>query len=200
MNRSSSFIVIAGFFAQLTCATTLSAQSVPNHQWSHGTTLGISAGGGNAPDIDARGALGAAVGWEINRWIGIEGAGTWLVARRGNEAFAADLTALVNLTRPQTAVPFVAAGVGLMRASFDSSAALPDFYRRPAESGTSLVHPIFTDPTLTVGAGVNIAAGGHLSVRPDIGLRLVMRGSDTYPVTVAAVHVIYHFEVHDVGR
>ena len=49
-------------------------------------------------------------------------------------------------------------------------------------------------------AGVNIFTGAHFSIRPDVSVRIVTRSSQTYPVTLAAVHVTYHFEVHDVVR
>jgi hypothetical protein len=177
-----------------------SAQTAPGNPWRHGTTLDLFGGAVAAPSSDTRGALGGSLGWEINRRVEIEGAGTWVIARTGDQAFTAELKAMVNLTRPNAAVPFVGAGVGMYRATFDAtSGPLPPFYQQRV-SGPSGLAETFTDPSLVFTGGLNILTGRHVSVRPEASVRLVLHASDSYAVTMVAVHAIFHFEEHVAGR
>lgn len=197
MTRQSVLAIAATVCWQLVVPIGAAAQRLPEHPWSHGTNLEVSGGAADASQSDVRGALGGAIGWDINTRVSVKGAGTWLVAAHDDEGFAAELKALANLTRPNVVVPFVGAGVGLYRASFGERAVLPDFYRvRAAESnlGERLT---FTDPAFVVEGGAKIVASRHISVRPDVGVRIVTRSGSTYALTMAAVHVTYHFEVHD---
>jgi hypothetical protein len=201
MTRNSVLAIGALVLTQIASPPVVSAQSLPDHQWSHGTTLDVFGGSAVAPSAETRGTMGAAFGWEFNHRISVEGSGTWLLARREDEGFAAELKALANLTRPNRLVPFLGAGVGLYRASFDATqAGLPDFYQQRSTGSAFATRRTFTDPTLVFAGGVNIFTGAHFSIRPDVSVRLVTRHSDTYAVTIAAVHVTYHFEVHDVVR
>jgi hypothetical protein len=169
---------------------------LPDSEWRHGSTLALFAAAATTAQ-DTRGAFGGALGWEINRWLELEGASTWLVARQGDEAFAADLTVLANLTRPHLVVPFLGAGVGLYHASFDTTRGdIPDFYQRRIPAGLFGSLAIFNDPSFVFEGGVNVFAWRHVSFRPDIGVRRVTRASDTYTVTTVTMHVTYHFEVH----
>jgi hypothetical protein len=191
------FVIGVGLFIGLiACADQSAAQVPPGNPWSHGTTLGLSAGSAIASS-ETRGTLGTALGWEMNHWVEIEGTGAWLVARHGDEAFAAELKLLANLTRPNRIVPFLGAGVGMYRASFDTTnSTLPDFYQRRVSSSLGM-RQTFTDPSFVFAAGMDIFSGKHLSIRPDLSVRLVSRASDTYAVTIAAVRVTYHFENHE---
>jgi hypothetical protein len=131
--------------------------------------------------------------------VTIEGAGTWLAARHGGEAFAADLKALANLTRPGVVVPFVGAGVGLYRASFEMShGMMPEFYQQRMMGTPFGAQMTFTDPSFVFEGGANILVTPHLSLRPDLGVKMVVTSSSSYRVTVAAVHLLYHFEAHHV--
>ena len=175
------------------------AQAVPGNEWSHGTTLGLSAGSATASET--QGTLGAALGWEINHRVEVEGTGAWLIARHGDEAFAAELKVVASLTRPNTVVPFVGAGIGMYRATFDLTAgALPDFYQRRLTQAPGETRAIFADPSYVFSAGFDIFTGKHVSFRPELSVRLVTRASDTYAVTMATVRATYHFELHDVAR
>jgi Outer membrane protein beta-barrel domain len=176
------------------------AQRVAAPDWTHGTLVDLSGGAVAAPSADTRPALGAGFGWEINHWIAVEGTGTWIAATQGDSAFAAEMKAVVNVTRPNTVVPFLAAGVGLYRAMFDTTAGpIPDFYQRREVTGPPTTLQTFTDPSFVFAAGVNVFTGRHISIRPDITVRLVYSDSQIYPVTAAVVHLTYHFEVHDVS-
>jgi hypothetical protein len=137
----------------------------------------------------------------VNHWFSIEGGGTWLAARQADDGFAAELKALVNVTRPNRVVPFVGAGIGLYRASFDTARGpLPDFYQRRLTGSPLTARPTFTDPSFVLGTGVDFFMGSHVSVRPDLSVRFVTRNSESYAVTLATMHVTYHFEVHDFAR
>jgi hypothetical protein len=200
MTRSSVLAIWPFIVSLIACVPPASAQTVAGNEWNHGTTLGVFAGSATASP-ETRGTLGAALGWEINHWVELEGTGAWLVARQGDEAFAAELNVLANLTRPNTVVPFLGVGVGMYRASFDAtSGALLGFYQRRLVGSLSGTRQSFTDPSFVVAGGFDIFAGRHFSIRPNLSVRLVTRASDTYAVTMATVHATYHFEVHDATR
>jgi outer membrane protein with beta-barrel domain len=198
-----SLRLVCGSLAVSLCALAApaSAQTPPGNTWSHGTTLDLFGGAALAPSTDTRGALGGTIGWEINRRLEIEGGGTWIIPRQDDQAFMAELKAVTNLTKPNAAVPFVGAGVGMYLATFESgSSSIPAFYQsrmRGAPAGSSQT---FTDPSLVLAGGVNIFAGEHISLRPEVSIRWVLANSDSYPVTMVAVHAIYHFEKHATAR
>jgi hypothetical protein len=54
----------------------------------------------------------------------------------------------------------------------------------------------FTDPTAVIAGGANLFTARHLSVRPELGVRLVTNGSDIYKVTTFTFAFIYHVEDH----
>jgi hypothetical protein len=200
MTRSSILTIGALVVSVMALVAPASAQTVSGNEWSHGTTLDVF-GGGATTSAETRGVLGAAVGWEINHWVELEGTGAWLAARQGDEAFAAELKVIASLTRPNRVVPFLGAGVGMYRASFDAtSSALPDFYQRRIVGSPLGASQTFADPSFVFAGGVNVFTGQHFSIRPDLSVRLVTRASDTYAVAMATVYVTYHFEVHDVAR
>jgi hypothetical protein len=182
--------------AQIASVSIASAQTYPDHPWTHGSTLQFLGGASMASSSDTRPTFGAGLGWEINRWVAVEGTGSWLVAQHSDEAFAADMTAVTNLTRPRTVVPYLGAGFGMYIASFDGNATMPPFYQQQLTGSAVGARQTFTDPAFVFAAGANIFTGTHVSLRPDVTLRLVTRGSDTYPVTTVAVHFSYHFEAH----
>ena len=166
-------------------------------QWRHGTTLNVSGGAASASS-EAGAVVGAAVGWEIKPWLAVEGGGSWLDREKGAEAFAAELTALIGLRRASPVTPFVEGGFGLYRASFDlSQGPPPGFYGRRLATPSNITSTVsFTDPSFIVGIGLNVFVTPHLALRPDIGVRLVRRDSQSYVVSALMVHLAYHFEEH----
>jgi hypothetical protein len=94
-------------------------------------------------------------------------------------------------------VPFVTAGVGLYRASFDAAAgSIPDFYRRRMAmrmDGPGIMST-FTDPSVVLGGGMNLFVTRHVAIRPDVETMIVMRNSASHMVTAIVVHMAYHFE------
>jgi hypothetical protein len=158
--------------------------------------------GGVAHDGErTRVALGGAALWELTAHFAVEGAGRW-IDHRAADAFAGELSALVGLagTR-ETAVPYVALGVGFHRRTFDihqdnDLGDVPAFYRRRLGTpGPGLgLRRAFTDPTLVAGTGVDIALSRTVVVRPDVRVMFVVNGGRHSTVTVATVNVGYRFE------
>jgi hypothetical protein len=201
MTRNSVLAVSALIVAQIANASMASAQGAASatHEWSHGTILTGLAGAAAAPSSDTRATFGGGFGWELNHRVSVEGSGAWLVPRHDEQGFAADLTALVNLTRASKVVPFVGGGVGLYIASFDTTAGpLPDFYQKRLPESSPVTHRSFADPTFAVTGGVDVLATPRWSIRPEVSFKLVTDGSSVYAITIAGVRVAYHFEFHDI--
>jgi hypothetical protein len=145
--------------------------------------------------------VGLGVGWEISPVVGIEGTGSWLDRGRGAEAFAAALTLQGTFANPTPVKPFLEAGVGLYRATFDTTrAGPPDFYaRRLAAHGPGFTSTdAFTDPSFVLGGGANLFLGRHIAIRPDVNVQIVRRDRRSHTVTAGRVHLVYHFEDHPV--
>jgi hypothetical protein len=192
---AAAALVLVGFAAEA------SSQTLAGNPWGRGTTLELFAGGANASPNTTTGTVGAAVGWELNHFAEIEGVVAWLPERRGAQSFAADLNLLVNLTRPTRVVPYLGAGAGMYRGSFDATrATLPHFYQQRMPDFSSRARATFTDPTVVIAGGANVFVARHLSVRPELGVRLVLNGSDVYKVTTFTFALIYHVEDHPNGQ
>ena len=202
MNITSRRIARLAVLFSLCASGTAFAQAAPaSNPWSHGTTLNVFSGVSSASS--ERGAVaGAAVGWEVRRWLAVEGIGSWLDRGTGADAFAADLKAILSPVSVRGAVPFAQAGIGMYRAAFQlSRAELPDFYRsRVAATGPGADSITFTDPSLIVGGGANLFVTPHVAIRPDLHATIVRRDSRSYVVTTVAVHLAYHFETHQVTQ
>jgi hypothetical protein len=195
----NSLTLIAAALVLAAGATVASAQTIapPPNLWTHGTTVNLFTGAASAAS-ETGPLAGGAVGWEITRWVAVEGSGAWLNRRESAEAFAAELKALVNVAPSRAVVPFVEGGIGLYRASFDSSrGALPGFYqaRTTPTAGNRMT---FTDPSFVVGGGVNLIASRHMAIRPDVEAKIVRRNSENYVVTAVSIHLAYHFDDHPV--
>jgi hypothetical protein len=173
------------------------ADHQPADQWQRGTTLAVFAGG-TVESSAAKPAAGASLGWEIARFLSLEGQGAWIRVANGGEAFAGQMRVRVPFRRTQALVPFVAGGVGLYRASFEAGARrIPEFYQRRINAAT-LGGSAFTDFMSTVGGGVDVFVTEHLAVRPEASVLLVSAASDTRAVPLFAAHVVYHFDTHPV--
>jgi hypothetical protein len=186
-------------WAEIACPPGLAAQTASAQSWRHCTFVDVSAGDLAAPSSPQRALTGAALGWEVNHRMSIEGSGLWLFPRQDDNGFAAELKLLANLRRPGRVVPFVGAGIGLYHASFDTTnGSLPDFYERRVTPSVVSHRQGFTDPSFVFQGGFNLFTNAHVSIRPDVALRLVTGDSHAYALTAVAAHVTYHFGVHDV--
>ena len=172
----------------------VSAQT-PAHDWSEGTSVSLF--GGVSVDGNAGGGLlGGGAGWTITPLFGLEGRLGWSQGVSETDAFAASLTARFSPRKPRTSVPFVRAGVGLYRASFDTHADIPEFYRRRLSAGDVEVNhrKSMIDPSLVAGAGVDLWVSRHLVLRPEFEVATVLSDGRGYLVTNVTFHVIYNFE------
>ena len=115
------------------------AQTAPQHEWSHGTTINGFAGVASDPSRNGA-VLGGAVRWELTPLFALEGTGAWFDRGDSVDAFAGALKALVTLVPGHRAMPFLQAGIGLYRASFErADGPMPEFYRRRLPAGMSPV-------------------------------------------------------------
>jgi hypothetical protein len=185
--RFITILTLMGFAATASAQT---SQSPPP-----GTTLQFSGGAASASS-ETSATLGASFGWELTPRAEIEGAGTWLVPKDGREGFAADMRLLVNVLKPSRLVPYVGAGMGLYHASFDiGTATVPPFYqRRDDATPGSLVS--YTDPAAVFVGGANFYIGRHLSLRPEVALRMAFDHGATYNIGSFTCAFVYHFEDH----
>jgi hypothetical protein len=162
--------------------------------WTRGTTLNLF-GGAAFDRVHTSAAAGGAFGWEVTQRFALEATGSWFARGPGADGFAADLTALLSLRRTRTFVPFVKAGAGLYRASFDPSRSpMPGFYRnRLALTAPFDRHAAFTDPTIVVGGGLVLWLSENVSLRPELDVKIAIDGSEAHPLGIAGVRVAYHF-------
>jgi hypothetical protein len=185
-------------WAGIACPSRLAAQTASSQSWRHCTFVDVSAGDLAAPSSPQRALTGAALGWEVTHRFSIEGSGLWLVPRESDKGFATELTLLANIGQPRRIVPFVGAGVGLYHASFDTTnGTVPDFYERRLTPSVVSHRQGFTDPSFVLLGGFNLFTNAHVSIRPDVTVRLVTGDSHAYALTAFAAHVTYHFGVHD---
>jgi hypothetical protein len=179
--------------ALLMCATASAAAQSAN-PWARGTELGVATGVAAAAS-DGGPMFAAAAGWDVTRWVGIEGRGSWLFQDLESRAFAVDLNGLVNLAAKRDVTPFVGFGVGFYRASFDSTAAVhPDFYRKRLENGSIARSVSFTDPSFRLSGGVDIIVKRHFTIRPEASAWIVRDGGEGIETYSVGIRVGYRFE------
>lgn len=181
------------------CATIASAQtSTSSNLWSRGSQLGVLAGGASSSESSGP-MLAGSVGWEVTRWVTIEGRGSWFDRGDRAAAFSADLGATANVVPRRKITPFVGAGYGLYRASFERGATgMPDFYRDRMTGERGNDRLIFTDPSLRLTAGVDVITRRHWSFRPELATVIVRSGGSGETLLVAGMRVGYRFEDHPV--
>ena len=146
--------------------------------------------------------FGGAVGWELLPRLSFETTTKWMVPERGAEAFSAMVTAQVPLLGRRKFAPFVMAGAGVLRASYDlEQSAVPLFYaRRMEDTGGPVTETrrTFVDPAFVFGGGISMFASRHVSIRPEVEAMVVHEDGRTRTTTSIAVRVAYHFETHRV--
>jgi hypothetical protein len=165
------------------------------------TTLNFLVGGSVGSET-TQALLGGAFGWELLPRFSLETTTKWMVPDRGAEAFSALVTAQVQLSPRRKVVPFLTAGAGVLRASYDmETSVMPAFYARRMEQGSGPVsgtRRTFVDPAFVFGGGVSLFASRHVSVRPEVEAMIVHEDGRTRMTTSVAVRAGYHFETHRV--
>ena len=147
-----------------------------SHQWSRGTELAVSAGAA-FDDVHTGPMFAGIVGWSVTKRIAIEGRGAWCDRGAGTHGFEADLGASVRTLPGKRVAPYFGAGFGLYRASFDVA-------------GANSV----TDPAFRASGGVDLAAGVHVSIRPELSVVVVRRDGRTERLAMFGIRVGYRFE------
>ncbi len=192
---TSAAMVVSALFV----TASAEAQAVVRvNEWARGTELGVVAGGGST--TDATGPLVAAsAGWDVTRWLAIEGQAGWLSRGPAAEGFSADISSLINLRPKQSVTPFVGAGIGLYRATFDSASAVTDFYRKRLEAMGPVGESIsFTDPAARFTVGIDFIWHRHWSVRPEGSLIAIWGDGHGDKVITYGARIGYRFEDHPI--
>lgn len=181
------------------CAATAGrAAAQPVNLWARGTELGLLAGGAASSSISGP-MLAGTIDWDVSRWTAIEGRGSWLGRGAGAEAFAFDLSAFVNVIAKRTVTPFVGAGFGMYRATFDSGASdMSSFYRARARPALVTESFSFTDPAWRFTGGVDVIARRSISIRPEASLLVVVGDGRRDTLVTFGVRLGYRFEDHPI--
>jgi opacity protein-like surface antigen len=192
------------FGAVVLVATSVVAAAQPSISAPYEPTLRCTSlsffGGVATSESDAGGLLGGTAGWQISPRFGLEGNAFWL-DRPGNETgFSAAFNSHVNLLARRRAVPFLAAGIGVYRASLDAeAAAASEFHRERFAAGDALAtKQTFTDPAFIVGGGVDFFLSPQLALRPQGDVMFVVNDGKSRMVPMFTVHLAYHFHEHPI--
>lgn len=198
--RTAARTPLVGALAMLSLSQGAWAQGRPVADWQHGSTL-VGFLGTQSASSKTNAAAGVGLGWELTRHFALEGRGTWFRVNEGPSDFAATLAAHVPLMSPGLAVPFVSAGAGMYRATFDSTASgIPDFYRLRMPDGVPAAsNRTFQDFLATFGGGVNVFVANHFALRPEASVMVVTTRHDSRALGVYSVQMVYHFEAHKIG-
>jgi hypothetical protein len=175
------------------------AQTADKTDFQRGTALAVFAGAAS-PVSQTDLAAGAAIGWELTPHFTVEGRGIWLDAGPRANAFAALLGARMPLLADRPIVPFVSAGVGVYRATFDRLVpAMPRFYqRRIVLRPGGWTSQTFDDFAVAMGGGADVFLARHLALRPELTILLVTTRSSAHAVPVFGAQLAYHFESHPI--
>lgn len=169
-----------------------------DNPFGFGTTLAGFAGGA----VDggrAAPAAGLELGWELVPHLAVEGTTLWTAPGDGRHEFSVVIGPKFNFRPGRRRVPFVTAGAGMYRATFDAGAApVPQFYAARMIDATVSTHT-FDDFVASFGGGAEFFLHTHWAVRPDVRVMMVTGDSDIRWITAVGVHVAYHFEHHHVG-
>lgn len=164
----------------------------------HGTLLSGFVGTQSASSA-VNAAAGLGLGWEISRHVSIEGRGTWLRVNDAATDFAATLSGHFPVFRAGSFVPFVSAGVGMYRATFDAaSKTVPEFYMTRMGGMMPARRQTFQDFLLTVGGGTNVFVSSHVALRPEVNVMMAATRTAVRPFGMLGLQVVYHFEAHPV--
>ena len=160
-----------------------------------GTDLAVFVGAASSQAATG-GVIAGIAGWQLTPLVAAEARAGWFDRERGSSAFAADVGALVRLSVREPVRPYVTAGFGLYRAAFGGGARPGSpFYRRRV--GSDIVPAggaSFTDPAARLGAGLDLAAGRNVTIRPEVGALIVWRDGHRHTLGSFGVRIGYRFE------
>jgi hypothetical protein len=180
--------------------TDASAQALRPDAWRQGTMLAGFVGGAS-PSSNLTPVGGLAVGWEVSPRIAVEGRGAWLGVNQGSSDFFALLATRVSARPGHVLVPFLTAGVGMYRASYESIASdIPAFYRGRMSSISRFESRTFDDFMITLGGGTESFVTSHIGLRPEVTALLVTTSSDARVVPLFGLQLVYHVEARRVTK
>jgi len=184
--------------AMLTLAAVIGAQPAQAQgisTWNRNWVIGASAGAASLSS-DTQPTLGAAVNWGLTPRIGIEASSTWMRRPAADEALSVAMTSQVAVWRRESLTAFARAGVGAFVMTLNTNDDIPEFYRTRMAALPSRSTRAFTDPSVVIGAGVDVRMSRHVHLRPSADVVTVVRDRRTMTVIMTAVQVAYHFETH----
>jgi hypothetical protein len=183
--------------AVLAVAVAIPATAQDASQDGRATSLAVTAGMSRASDATHL-ALGGDALFELTAHFALQGAGRWMDRGSHPDAYAAELCALVGFAGTRdTRVPYVTAGVGFQRRTFNvADASVPAFYRRRLGIGDGRLgtRQTLTDPTVVIGTGIDFALSRTLTVRPDVRAVFAVNDGRHETVMLATVSLGYRFE------
>jgi hypothetical protein len=200
MRKYLGRVIASAVFIVGVPATSLQAQVAAEPNAGRATELG-GAIAAAVTSSETAPAVAGAVDWSLTRWIAIEARGSWFARGHDANGVGADVGALINLVARRPVTPYVSVAFGLYRENIDMPAAeVSPFYRARMSDGQDGVGNgrTFTDPAWRVGAGVNIIARRHISLRPEASVILVHRNGATDTITTVGIRLGYLFEDHPV--
>lgn len=169
-----------------------------SNQWSRGSDLAVVAGAASSSSSTGP-MIAGSVGWALTRWVAIEGRGSWFDRGTDASAFSADLNATANVVSKRQVTPFVGAGFGLYRASFETAAtSMPSFYRMRTTARRGTDRQVFTDPALRLTTGVDVTTSRHWSLRPEVSMVVVRSGGRGETLMLGSMRLAYRFEDHPI--
>lgn len=206
MVLTGSFVVLATHAA----AESLATPGTPK------TTLYLQAGllSGSSDMVGA--TVGGTIVRDLGSRLAIEGSGAYLGRGMGADALSLSANLLVHLRpRHEKAVPYLAAGGGIYRASFDmgnsrsygpmGAGMMGGYYSggyetmggyppySPGGPWNLGQHRSFTDPSIGLGGGIRVDVGSRLFLRPDARALVVVSNGDSYTVGVFTLNLGYGF-------
>jgi hypothetical protein len=204
MRTTLGYLVLGVFMTAIPAGAQTPIEPVDQNLWSRATSL-VAGGGVAADDGQADSWLGGGVSWQAWRHVAIGASGLWQDRAGDATGFGGDLT-VEFLVAPSRAPlkPFVRAGIGAYRASFEGSGdsgaeVVPTFYKhRMADDPAATPGSTFTDTSWILGFGLDIPVSRNLSVRPDARFMWVTANGDSHTMTFVGVHLAYRVESHPV--
>ena len=179
-----------------------SAQDLPRNDWHQGSALSLF-GGIATPDGGSGPAVGGTITWEATPRLGLDAGAVWLRGGPHDDAIAGTVGARYALTGSRPWRPYLSAGAGVYRATFDDddTRGMPGFYHsRMMQAPSPAFGPrrTFSDFAMRVGGGAEFFASRHISIRPEAQFVIAIRRPDTHVVPIFGVHLVYHFESHPI--
>jgi hypothetical protein len=189
MKRLSHGVALAAFVVCTLPAQT-AAQDYTRIHVTRGAELSLF-GGATAASTGAAGAFGWSAGWRASARVALEGGGSW-VSQPGVDGFAALFGARAYLNTRGRSAPFITLEGGLFHANVTpSESRVPDFYLDRTVPGSP--EKAFNDFVGAGGAGLDLHLGGHVWLRPDAKVLVVVDGWRANVLMLAGVHVTYRF-------